>query len=218
MDKDKASLPGSANSRRLFSRGYMAVCSLAGGRSVVVCALYRSGSLSGDDTGVLEYIDRALDHARTVGSHVILLAGNFNVHNAAWLMSNKTTKAGELAEDICNHHGSEQHVHIPNRGPNTLDLIFSDFPGNITVTGHPPLGASDHICLLAIIPEPALRERPTKRTVWPYQEADWDRLRHSYRTSDWESCFIDNPDQSCEYVSRKILSGMKHLISSRILV
>ena len=54
-----------------------------------------------------------------------------------------------------------------------------------TVTGHPPLGASDHICLLAILPEPALRERPTKQTVW------------RYRTSDWESCFTDNPDQSC---------------------
>ena len=108
---------------------------------------------------MLEYIDRALDHAQTLGSHVVL-ARDFNVHNAAWLMSNKTTKAGELAEDICHLHGLEQHVHIPTRGPNTLDLILSDFPGNVTVTGHPPLGASDHICLLAIIPAPALRERP----------------------------------------------------------
>ena len=130
----------------------------------------------------------------------------------------KTTKAGELAEDICHLHGLEQHVHIPTRGPNTLDLILSDFPGNVTVTGHPPLGASDHICLLAIIPAPALRERPTKRTVWRYQQADWDRLRHSYRTSDWESCFTENPDQSCEYVSSRILSGMKQFIPSRILV
>ena len=72
---------------------------LADGRSVVVCALYRSGSLSGNDTGMLEYIDRVLDHARTLGSHV-LLAGDFNVHNVAWLMSNKTTKADEHAEDI----------------------------------------------------------------------------------------------------------------------
>ena len=111
-------------------------------------------------------------------------------------MSNKTTKAGELAEDICHLHGLEQHVHIPTRGSNTLDLILCDIPGNVTVTGHPPLGASDHICLLAIIPAPALRERPTKRTVWRYQQADWDRLRHSYRTSDWEFCFTNNPDQS----------------------
>ena len=106
----------------------------------------------------------------------------------------------------------------PTRGPNTLDLILSDFPGNVTVTGHPPLGASDHICLLAIIPAPALRERPTKRTVWRYQQADWDRLRHSYRTSDWESSFTDNPDQSCEYVSSSILSDMKLFIPPRILV
>ena len=66
---------------------------LADGRSVVVCALYCSGSHSGDDTGMLEYIHRALYHARTLGSHV-LLVGDFNVHNAACLMSNKTTKAG----------------------------------------------------------------------------------------------------------------------------
>ena len=136
---------------------------------------------------MLEYINRALDHARNVGSHV-LLAGDFKVHKAAWLMSNKTTKAVELAEDSCHLHGLEQHVHILTRSPNTLDLISSDFPGNVTVTGHTPLGTLDRIWLLAIIPEPALRERPTMRTVWRHQQADWDRLRHSYRTTDWESC------------------------------
>ena len=133
---------------------------------------------------MLEYKDRVLDHARILGSNV-LLGGDFNdCHNAAWLMSNKTTEAGELAENICNLHGSEQNVHIPNRGANTLDRILYDFPGNNTVTAHPRLGASDHICLLAIIPEPALRDIPTKPTVWRYQEADRDHLRHSYCTSD----------------------------------
>ena len=127
-------------------------------------------------------------------------------------------KAGELAEDICHLHGLEQHAHIPNRGPNTLDLILSDFPGYVAVTGHTPRGASDHIWLLVVIHEPALREKPTKRTVWRYQQADWDRLRNFYRTRDWESCFTDNPDQPCEYVSSRILSGMKQFIPSRILV
>ena len=97
-----------------------------------------------------------------------ITTGNFNVHNAAWLISNKTAKASELGEDNCYLHGLEQHVHIPTRGPNTLDLILSDFPGNVTLTGHPPLGSSDHAYLLAIIPAPALRNRPTKRTVWRY--------------------------------------------------
>ena len=87
-------------------------------------------------------------------------------------LSVKTTKAGELAEDICKLHGLKQHIHIPTRGPNTLDLILSDFSGDVTVTGHPPLGASAHACLLAIIPAPALRERLTKRTVWHTRRID----------------------------------------------
>ena len=59
---------------------WLFVC-LADGRSVVVCALYRSGSLSGDDIGMLEYFDKALDHARLLLLNSLL---------SRWPMANKT--------------------------------------------------------------------------------------------------------------------------------
>lgn len=58
----------------------------------MACALYRSGSLSGDNIELLE-IDATLDWFRD------------------------PTKAGECPEDLCNIHGPEQHVHLPTRGP-----------------------------------------------------------------------------------------------------
>ena len=56
------------------------------------------------------------------------------------------------------------------------------------------------------------------RTVWRYNQADWDRLRHSYKESDWESLITGDPDQSCESVTSLILSGMRKFIPSRALV
>ena len=107
------------------------------GENIVVCALYRSGSTSGFDTTFLEYLDQTIDTARQLGSRIIL-AGDFNVHNESWLNSNKTTPAGEYMEDICTIHDLNQHVSIPTRGVNTLDLIVSDFNTDVKVKCLPP--------------------------------------------------------------------------------
>ena len=109
-----------------------------------------------------------MDTARSEGSRIIL-AWDFNVHNRQWLNSTRTTVAGEYAEDMCILHGLEQHVTMPARGNNTLDLIMSDFPLRVTVTTQPPLGASDHVVLIADFPTLVPKEPLTHRTVWRYR-------------------------------------------------
>ena len=181
---------------------------------VVICAVYRSGST---DVKLFEYVESVMDTVRSEGSRIIL-AGDFNVHNRQWLNSTRTTVAGEYAEDMCILHGLEQHVTMPTRRNNTLDLIMSDFPLRVTVTTQPPLGASDHVVVIADFPALVPKEPLTHRTVWRYNHADWDRLRHFYKESDWESLITGDPDQSCENVTSLILSGMSKFIPSRALV
>ena len=109
------------------------------------------------------------------------------------LLLKKTTPAGEYMEDICTIHDLNQHVSIPTRGVNTLDLIVSDFNTDVKVKCLPPLGASDHVVLLADFPVQAVREPKTGRTVWRYNKADWGRLRHFYRTYDWHQTLTTCP-------------------------
>ena len=133
---------------------------------------------------LLDAIDAGIDNAKTTCSRIIV-AGDFNVHNAAWLGSTRTPVAGEAAEDLCYLHGLEQHVQEPHRGRNLLDLIMSDMEGNISTSIHQPLGKPDYATVLADFDQLPLRELPSSRTVWRYQRADWCRLRPFFRQCDW---------------------------------
>ena len=63
----------------------------------------------------LTYLDSAIGVARGYGIH-LLLTGDFNVHNADWLGSQKTTAAGESLEELAVLHHLNQLVYEPTRG------------------------------------------------------------------------------------------------------
>ena len=157
-----------------------------------------------------------IDNAKITCSRVIV-AGDFNVHNTAWLGSTRTTVAGEAAEDLCYLHGLEQHVQEPTRGKNLLDLIMSDMDGNISTSIHQPLGKSDHATVVADFDQLPLREPPSSRTVWRYQRADWCRLRAFFRQCNWPNIISDDVNQSCTALSDIIKSGMTRFIPNKTL-
>ena len=66
---------------------------------VVAGAVYRLGSGHGGDPQLLDYLDTTIDEAERYGSHTAM-TGDFNVHNQSWLGSFKTTRAGELMDEI----------------------------------------------------------------------------------------------------------------------
>ena len=57
--------------------------------------------------------------------------------------------AGELLEDVCTIHNLQRHVQHPTREENTLDLISSNYDDQTCCTVHPPIGQSDHSCVVA---------------------------------------------------------------------
>ena len=99
---------------------------LQSGDNVVVRVAYRPGSCSDSDISMIEHNDSTIDKVRQKGSNIII-AGDFNVHNRAWLHSTRTSVAGEAAEDMGALHGLTQHVLEPDRDANTLDLVMTDF-------------------------------------------------------------------------------------------
>ena len=185
-------------------------------QKIVVCAVYRPGSCSESDVRILEYLDDTLEAARAHGSKIII-AGDFHVHNTAWLGSTKTTKAGELAEDLCALHGLYQHIDQPTRGLNTLDLVLSDVKSPVHVAVQPPIGHSDHAVLRVDFTIPMYREPKTSRTVWRYNLADWPRLKHDFCSTDWHSMLSGTVDVACSSITAHIKRGMKQFIPAKQL-
>lgn len=184
----------------------------------VLGAVYRPGSCRESDTSLFEYLDNVADEVRGLGSHMVL-AGDFNVHNSAWLGSRKTTTAGEALEEFSVLHHLQQHVQEPTRGQNTLDLVLSDLPCEAAVRLHPPLGRSDHAVITCDFPLGKTREGQTSRRVWRYQKADWGRLKAFFRSTDWkEMAHPDvSADQLCTQVTGRILEGMENFIPTKVL-
>ena len=190
---------------------------LAPGLRTVLGAVYRPGSCAPGDLTLIDHLDNILPEARHQGSHIIL-AGDFNVHNRAWLNSSKSTPAGEALEDTCVAHLLVQHVTVPTRGDNPLDLIMSTFTSPVTTRILPPLGRSDHAVVLSdfssVLPR---REPPVKRTVFRYNRADWDRLRAHLRNVEWGDIITEDPETSCEQVTASITAAVEQFVPSKVL-
>lgn len=187
------------------------------GNRLGLCGAYRPGTSADTDIDLFTAMEAGIDRVRQTCSHVIL-AGDFNVHNTPWLGSSRTTLAGETAEDMCYLHNLQQHVSEPTRGNNILDLVMSDIPGAVTTTTQAPLGRSDHCVILCDFALTPPREPPTSRTVWRYQQADWNRLRAFFRSTDWENVLMDDVNRSCANLTGKILEGMHTFIPSKTLL
>ena len=183
------------------------------GHKIVFCAAYRSGSCSESDLSLWEYLDSTLEQARSHGRNIVI-AGDFNIHNKSWLGSTKTTRVGEFAEEVCASHGVSQHVSMPTRGNNPLDLILTDFPEGVSTRVMPPLGLSDHAVVIADVNLRMFRETRTTRVVWRYAKADWSRLKHYYNSTDWTSLMVKDPDEACQRITEHILAGMSQFIPS----
>ena len=205
--------------------------------NIIIGAVYRPGSSADNDLTLIDHLDSHLDEVRQFGSNIIL-AGDFNVHNAACLRSTKTTPAGEALEDVCVAHHLAQHVADSTRGNNTLDFVISDFEGPVATAIHPhpqpPIGCSDHAVTTCFIFRKVLCRKtfmstasftsaalhinqPTTRKLWRYSSADWARLRHFFGTTHWSAVINDNPNHSCLNITQRIIQGMEKFVPSKIL-
>ena len=186
------------------------------GCRVTMCAAYWPGSCADHDISILEHIDSTIDRVRQQGAKLVI-AGDFNVHNNSWLQSSRTSLAGEAAEDMCAQHGLTQHVAEPTRGNNTLDLIMSDFQEPVEVDVLPPVGKSYHAVVVATFPARVQQEKRTYRTVWRYNQADWNRLRSHFRTTNWSDIITDDPDTSCQQVTATISNAVAQFVPSKAM-
>lgn len=163
-----------------------------------ICCLYRSPS-ENNIQDLIGYLNRTVDllNSEHPSSEIIIL-GDFNVHNEAWLKSNKTNPEGRAMEAFAISNGLSQLINEPTYFPRTanssssiLDLFLSTHPQPYTVNVSSPLGNSDHAMVEVEYPiHMEKTEMPPPRTVWHYKSADWEGLRDYFGAFPWSvTCF-----------------------------
>lgn len=116
--------------------------------------IYRPPSATYNDTIVL--LNKLADLTDHPGQLIII--GDFNITGITWnpRAPCSNTRLGTLLLDFCRSHDLVQHVNVPTRSHNTLDLIFSNCKLS-AISAKGPLGKSDHQQLrfsLDILTEP----------------------------------------------------------------
>jgi Reverse transcriptase (RNA-dependent DNA polymerase)/Endonuclease-reverse transcriptase len=144
-----------------------------------------------------------------------IIIGDFNLPTIDWEGGAATGRASELleaAEDRLLEQMVQFSTHV--RG-NRLDLLLTDIPERVSdVTEEGPLGASDHVMLLAHVvvrPGPAPALAPSDRGLPDWRRAYWEAMRREMRACNWnERLYRQNAEQEWS-----TLKGHVHELISR---
>ncbi|CAH8539556.1 unnamed protein product [Schistosoma margrebowiei] len=184
---------------------------------ILIGCIYRAPNTpSSNDT----IISESFAQAASLDFTYKIVCGDFNLPTINW-----TTHSGPLCfESILrslNILGWQQHVHLPTRNHNILDLIFCH---NVTPTSMvvgEKFHNSDHKIVLCTLPILAicnkLKTLNTRSQYTDYANADWEDFRFLIRHSDWSRFFTsDNLLETLEIFNTTTKSVLDTTIPSKI--
>ena len=139
------------------------------------CCLLSPGQAATNDTSMIEYLTNGIDSIlQSYPSAGIIIAGDFN-----------KMKLGSL----CNRFDLRKIVKKPTRGNNILDRIVSNMSPLFNEVQHlPPLGRSDHQCLL-LNPKCRMSTRPRSRTFRPMNCSNLIALEIKLSKTAWDAVY-----------------------------
>ena len=143
----------------------------------------------------------------------VLIVGDVNVHNSAWLVySNGISRAGRCCFQTCSELGLQECTAAPTRGPYLLDLTLCTFPECVSTDVLP--GVSDHNMVLCKCAFPMSFEVPTERFFFQFQHARWRALRAHLRQHPWldKLATMQDPNVIAEFLTHTILEASKLFI------
>ena len=144
-----------------------------------------------------------------------ILAGDFNVHHTEWLGRRTTDTPGRLMLQLANCLGLEQ-IDEPTRGDQILDLVLTDLPASSTTIAN--VDTSDHHPVLVKLNVHVFRDKPYRRKVWLYDQADNWEMRGYISSTDWSQVFLEkDPNKVCSRITEIISDPMDLHIPSKII-
>ena len=172
-------------------------------------AWYRPGSA---DYSHISSFETELARLRS-GAIATLVIGDLNIHNASWLrFSSSDTVVGRRLRDICDLAGLSQLVSAPTRNANLLDVALCDVH-NAKAVVLPKI--ADHALVEVTVPFPCPQEELSKRSVWMFANADWDRLYADLEVQNWTCLENMHPEKGALWLTTTILKHMANSIACK---
>ncbi len=155
----------------------------------------------------IEYLNENLDTLLLEsGCSNVLIAGDLNQH-----LIQRSFDDLLLVHDLHNHVDFPTHI-----SGSSLDPVLTDFP-NLLMKCEPLsyVGTSDHNAVLTCFDLQTIKEKQQDKTIWLWQQADWEGLRQELRNVNWGSTLSGTIDQQVQNTTDIMLRIQKKYVPSR---
>ena len=155
----------------------------------------------------------------------VLITGDFNVRSSNWWKNDLSTSEGIQVDSLTTSYGLSQIIsdptHILPNSSSCIDLIFTNQPNLVTVSGvHPSLHPKCHHQIVFAklnlkVDYPPLYER----LIWDYKNADIPSINCAIDIFDWGNSFKSkNVHERVHFFNKIILNIFhKYILNKTIL-
>ena len=157
-----------------------------------VVSLYRSPSQTQDEfDNFLTSFEKLIGDIIAKSPSFVLITGDFNARSTNWWKNDLSTSEGTQINSLTTSYGLSQIIsdptHILPNSSSCIDLIFTNQPNLVTVSGvHPSLHPKCHHQIVFAKPNLKVDYPPLyERLIWDYKDADIPSINRAIDIFDW---------------------------------
>ena len=151
----------------------------------------------------------------------LFILGDFNDRCIHWNDNHQTSELGTKFVDLINTNNLFQLIdeptHITATTTSTLDLIITDSPGYITLSGtDKPIGDPYHCLIFCHVNIPKPQKHTYSRMIWKYHLGNYENLNNQLNTAPWSTMDIfEDIDDAANYFKTIFLQLCKDNIPTK---
>ena len=211
-------IPSSSDTESVFCK-----INIKGKKPIVFGSVYRPPSRTDFDYSlkIVSELHNIFNKFKTAS---LWFGGDFNLPDINWKTSEITGNQYphslnslylDMSQDLC----LDQIVNVPTRGPNILDLIFTNRP-DIAKEPEALAGLGDHECVFSKISLKVFRKKPAKREILLWTKADNENMINDCKT--FKSKFFETFDSTSnvleiwDFIKSEIQKIIQNNVPSKI--
>ena len=191
-----------------------------------VVSLYRSPSQTQDEfDNFLTSFEKLIGDIIAKNPSFVLITGDFNARSTNWWKNDLSTSEGTQIDSLTTSYGLSQIIsdptHILPNSSSCIDLIFTNQPNLVTVSGvHPSLHPKCHHQIVFAklnlkVDYPPLYER----LIWDYKNADIPSINRAIDIFDWVNSFKGkNVHEQVHFFNKTILNIFHNYIPNKTIL
>ena len=174
---------------------------------LIFCSVYRVGTLGSVNHDSIMSSLKSFYGGRNLKN--VVIAGDLNLSSVSWPLNEETNDFSQIDRlfidsfsELGLHQCIEEPTHCKGR---TLDLILTNnrpILRDIKVHKHNDICKSDHYAVSFTVVTKFKRKKASKRNVYNFKKANWDRLNQEIGSVPWEA-LIDGQDPELAWTSFK---------------